>query len=122
MANKQVKNKTVIVKHGDCCYTVHSKGIGTEETVKKRGFIIQNRDVVQTVPFKHSEYKRRKEHQVRETDNGKLCLTPSRQKVKLTISFDRIKDSEDAFMRQFLELIQGYELDVLKYETETCLE
>lgn len=123
-AKKKTKAKdvTLLEKHADCCYTIHHVGIGNDERIKKRGFIIQDRDEVVTMPFKQGSYTRRKEHYVRQSKNGKLSLTPSRQKVKLSMTFDRMKDSEDEFLRQFLELIRGYEIDIIKYEIEQCLE
>lgn len=115
--------KPKVQRMGVCSYRIESVDIQPEsEKEKRRGFIIETDGEALIVPFKKSDGRRRKPHDIRETEHGKLRLSAARQKVTLTITFDRDSDSEESFLEEFQKLTDGYVLDLLKYEVEECLE
>lgn len=116
------KIRAKVERLAPCSYRIESKEIDAVETQKRRGFIVETAGEALIIPFKKSDGKRRKAHDIRETEHGKLKLSAARQKVTVTISLDRECDSEDAFLDEFRKLTEGYVLDLLKYEVEECLD
>lgn len=117
--------KAKVQRLGTCSYRIEHKEITPPEGVereKRRGFILETNGEAIIIPFKKSNGARRKAHDIRETEHGKLKLSAARQKVTVTITLDRERDSEDAFLEEFHKLTEGYVLDLLKYEVEECLD
>lgn len=117
--------KASVERLGKCSYQIKSADIpgsvdGTRE--KRRGFIIEDKGSAMVIPFKKMDAERKRIHKVRETDHGCLKLSPSRQKISMTISFDREKDSIEAFREEFNKLVDNYIADVLDFEINECLE
>lgn len=113
-------SKSKVSRLAPCSYRIQRKGIATKRT-KIRGFIIEDLDEVLTMPFKEGPKSDRKSYQIRSTADGKtgkLTLSPSRQKIRIAISVDRCKDSEERFREILEELIKGYEVEVLAFEIE----
>lgn len=108
---------------GTCSYRIEHADINSGgEKEKRRGFIIETDGEALVIPFKKTDGKRRRAHEIRETEHGKLKLSAARQKVTITITLDRENDSEDAFLNEFHKLTEGYVVDLLKYEISECLE
>lgn len=112
-----------VERMGTCSYRIESSDIDTGgEKEKRRGFILEADGEALIIPFKKSDGNRRRAHEIRETEHGKLKLSAARQKVTVTITLDREKDSEDAFLEELHKLTEGYVLDLLKYEIDECLD
>lgn len=107
---------------GTCSYKLHGSALAGNPCRKKRGFIVERDSETLVIPFKERQGEKRCSHKVRETENGCLKLSPARQKITLTITFDRTKDSQEMFLEQFNQLTDNYLIDVLKYEVSQCLE
>lgn len=119
----QKLKRAKVERLGACSYRIESSGIDAGgEKEKRRGFILETDGEALIIPFKKSDASKRRPHEIRETEHGKLKLSAARQKVTITITLDREKDSEDAFLAEFKELTEGYVLDLLKYEIDECLE
>lgn len=125
MDNKTTLRRAKVQRLGTCSYRIEHASISPNngaEREKRRGFILETGGEALIIPFKKSDGKRRKAHEIRETEHGKLKLSAARQKVTVTITLDRECDSEDAFLEEFRKLTEGYVLDLLKYEVDECLE
>lgn len=117
----KIINNAQVIKNADFAYTIESGDLeGKGE--KRRGFIVENDGITHIIPFKKYTEATKKSHNVRETKNGTLSLSPARQKITLRISFDREQDSVESFTREFHELVDNYIMDVIKFEIKECLE
>lgn len=104
-----------------CAYRITSRRLKGNND-KRRGLIIESDGETLIVPFKKSDPASRKALKVRQSEHGSLKLSSARQKLTVTISLDREQDSPEKFREEFDKLIDGYVLDVLKFEIEECLE
>lgn len=116
-------NKAKVEYIDKCKYRITHVGISEDgNSEKRRGFIIETPGEALIIPFKKTDKSKRRQHKIRETDNGNIRLSAARQKVTISITLDREQDSEEAFLDEFHKLTDGYVLDLLKYEIESCLE
>lgn len=120
MEQETEKFRALVTRTAPCSYRIESKKIRAKD--KRRGLIIESNGETLIVPFKRSNPLRRKPHDVRTSEFGKLRLSSARQKLTLSITLDREDDSPEKFREEFDRLIDGYVLDVLKYEINECLE
>lgn len=118
--NKRIRAK--VTRMAPCSYRIESAEIDSAGTQKRRGIIIESEGEAVIIPFKVGNGRKRTAHKVRESEHGTLKLSAARQKITLSITFDREKDSADAFRDEFDKLIDGYVVDVIKYECDECLE
>lgn len=120
MEQKTEKFRAKVTRTAPCSYRIESSRLTGND--KRRGLIIESGGETLIVPFKRSNPLRKKAHDVRISECGKLRLSSARQKLTLTITLDREDDSPERFREECEKLIDGYVLDVLKYEINECLE
>lgn len=112
-----------VERMGSFSYRIKHKDIpSAPDGGKRRGFILESEGEALIIPFKKSEGRRRTPHDIRRSEHGKLKLSAARQKVTVSITLDREQDSEEAFFEEFRRLVDGYVLDLLKFEIDQCLE
>lgn len=121
MAKKRTNNAHV-ERLSPCKYTIEGVLLKNVETRSRRGIIHEGKGKTVIIPFKESDPNKKRSHKVRESEHGSLKLSPARQKITLSITFDRCVDSPERFREEFNNLINDYVPDVIKFEINECLE